>query len=116
MNAFEQVNQIVSMRSDAFDELRIVAKDAKSLSVSEREVITRAADELEMMTRLLLVTNAALIESQQMRIATNEQLVEARKISPPASRKLEVTLFRGTIPINKTASLRACAMPAEKGP
>lgn len=98
MNPFEQVNQIISMRTDSFDELRIVAKDAV-LSVSDRDVLFRAADELKMLTKMLIATSNALIESQQMRLATNEQLIEARKTVPPPARKLEMTLYRGTVPL-----------------
>src|SRR5262249_42941903 len=63
--------------TDTFDELRIIAKDGGRLSTTDRDVIRRAADELQQVSRLLVSTQAALIEAQQRQIATNERLLQA---------------------------------------
>lgn len=49
MNPFE-------LRDDTFDVLRIIAKDARGLPSSDREVIRSAADELEQVYRALHAT------------------------------------------------------------
>lgn len=65
--------------TDTFDELRIIAKDCTGLKGNDRAVIARAADEMEQTLRVLIATNAALIESQQRRIALNDQLLDMKR-------------------------------------
>ena len=64
--------------TDAAEELRIIAKDAV-LAAYDREAIRRAADELDNTERMLIATQQALIESQALRIATNEMLLDAKR-------------------------------------
>lgn len=71
--------EAVRAGSDTFDELRIIAKDARGLASDDRAVIVRAADELEHAWRTLVATQAQLIEQQHRRIAVNEQLITARQ-------------------------------------
>lgn len=82
--------------SDTQEELRIIAKDAP-LAANDRAVLTRAAEELELLQRHLILTNAALIESQQRQIATNEQLLAARKLMPKPIEPIWITLFSGKV-------------------
>lgn len=63
---------------NTFDELRIIAKDAP-LKSDDREVLRRAANELEEALRFILVQNAYVIETQQHFLAVNDQLLAARK-------------------------------------
>jgi hypothetical protein len=69
--------------NDTFDELRIIAKDGGRLDPTDRAVIARGADELETVYRLLISTQAALIEAQQRQIATNERLIELTRRGMP---------------------------------
>lgn len=75
---------IISERANAFDDLRIIARDCKSLSVADRALIESAADELETSQRGHLATYTQLLETQQRLIAANEQLIEMRRKQPPA--------------------------------
>lgn len=61
--------------SDTFEELRIIAKDARGMDKIDRDVLRRAADELEDTWRKLAATQADLIESQAKRIALTEQII-----------------------------------------
>lgn len=90
MNPFE-------LRDDTFDVLRIIAKDARGLPPSDREVIRSAADELEQVYRALHATQLELLESQARRIATNEQLIEARKVNPAPDRTLWHPIYSGPL-------------------
>jgi len=63
---------------DTFDVLRIIAKDARGLPSADRETIRTAADELEICRQMIIGLQTALIESNQRRIATNDQLIESR--------------------------------------
>lgn len=82
--------------SETQEVLRIIAKDAR-LESADRVVIQCAADELDQLQRALIVTNTALIESQQRQIATNEQLIEARRAAPKPNTPIWVTLWSGRI-------------------
>lgn len=83
---------------DTHEELRIIAQDADArLSAIDRQIIARAADEMEHYLRLLIVTQAELIESQQRRIATNDQLMAARKLMPKPIEPIWITLFSGKV-------------------
>jgi hypothetical protein len=69
--------------SDIFDELRIIAKDARGLPTTDREVLVRAADELENAYRMLVSTQACLIESQARQIALNDALLGIKRAANP---------------------------------
>lgn len=79
MNIFEQIHQTATMRTETFDELRIIGQDALSLPAADRRRIAQAAEELETAYKLLVKIQCELIESNQARIATTEQLIEARR-------------------------------------
>ena len=64
------------MCDDVFEELRVIASDADSLSAADREVLRAAADEYDDTVRKLVWVNAKFIESQQIRIALNERLID----------------------------------------
>lgn len=70
--------------TDIFDELRIIANDARGLPSADRETIKRAAEELEQVSAALVLTQAHLIKEQRRRIAVNEALLDLRqKIAKP---------------------------------
>lgn len=64
--------------SDTFEELRIIAKDARGMDKIDRDVLRRAADELEDYAKQLVETQARLIESQDRHIALNERLISVK--------------------------------------
>lgn len=70
--------------TDTFEELRILAKDGGRLTALDRELLARAADELEYACRELIASQQAVIESQQQRIATTERLIELQKPKAPS--------------------------------
>lgn len=78
------------------DELRIIAKDAM-LESADRAVLVQAAAEMEWFQSALIETQAALIQSQQRQIATNEQLIAARKSAPKPIDPIWTTLFSGPV-------------------
>lgn len=82
--------------SDTQDELRIIAKDAH-LDTTDRAVLDRAAAELEWFQRALIQTQAALIEAQQRQIATNEQLLAARRLAPKPNDPIWVKFYSGPL-------------------
>lgn len=61
------------------EELRILARDGGRLDSDDRRLLALAAEQHESLARQLIAVQAALIESQQQRIALNEQLLELRK-------------------------------------
>lgn len=65
--------------NEASTELRIVAADARGLSTADRACIKEAADEYDAIWRELIRIQEALIDSHQQRIATNDQLIQARR-------------------------------------
>ncbi len=81
------------------DELRIIAKDAK-LEHADRAMLAQAASEMEWLQKTLSETQAALIQSQQRQIATNEQLIEARKAAPKPVDPIWTTVFSGRLILN----------------
>lgn len=62
--------------SDTFDELRFVTERLKP---TECAIVDQAIDEFELLQRDYLLLQAQLIESNQMRIALNDQLIAMRK-------------------------------------
>ena len=78
---FVTTSRIINERSNAFDDLRIIATGDGKLDTPAREILAAAADELEATLRTLVLTQAALIETQQRLIAVNDQLISARKSS-----------------------------------
>ena len=76
---FLTVNRVIAEPVNTFDELRIIAHDAKHLSAVDRDAIRRGADELESAQRVLLVTHVQLLETQHQLIAVNDQLIQRTK-------------------------------------
>lgn len=72
--------------TDTLDVLRILAKDGGRLTSTDREMLTRAADELEYATKELIAMQAHVIEIQQQRIALGETVARMRA---EAERKLQ---------------------------
>lgn len=80
--------------TDIVEELRVMAKDGGHLTLQDRQVIARAAEIVEEMTK----TQAALIESQAMRIALNDRLLglvneRNAKALAPISARCEWTMW-----------------------
>ena len=69
----------MNMRTDAFDDLRIIARDHKALSDTERGMIEAAADELEASQRGHVLTYSRLIEAQAKLIAVTDRLLDAKR-------------------------------------
>ena len=61
------------------DELRIIAKDGGRLSLVDRQIIAGAADTIDHLARLLVETQAELIEAQAKRIAMHERLADQNR-------------------------------------
>ena len=76
---FVVTSAILAEHSNAFDELRILAKDEPQLSKESRETIRNAADELEAAQRSLVLCHAELIETRNRLIASNDQMIALRK-------------------------------------
>ena len=76
---FIVTSAILAEHSNAFDELRILAKDEPQLSAESRETIRNAADELEAAQRSLVLCHAELIETRNRLIASNDQMISLRK-------------------------------------
>ncbi len=64
------------------EELRIIAKDGH-LASADRAVLSRGADELDMMFRQIMADNAALIEMNRHLVAKTERIIELQKIAAP---------------------------------
>ena len=76
---FAVTSQILGEQSNAFDDLRIIARDRKGLSSTDKMLLEAAANELETAHRAHLITHIQLIETQQRLIAVNDQLIAARR-------------------------------------
>jgi hypothetical protein len=70
---------IMNEQTNAFDDLRIIARDRKELSVSERGMIEAAANELEESHKAHIITYARLIETQGRLMATNDRLIDVMR-------------------------------------
>lgn len=68
--------------TDSIDILRIIALDGGRLDSADRAAIAEAANEFEMMQRMLLATHADLIEANAQRIALAERLAERERPKP----------------------------------
>lgn len=76
---FQATAHILAEPSNMSDEVRIIATDSGRLTANDRQVLLLAAEELEHAYKLLIATQAALIESQQQRLALNDALMDARR-------------------------------------
>lgn len=94
---FVTTSRICSEQSNTFDLVRIIAKDTKGLPESDRDILRSAADELETAYRALISAHQQLSESQQRQIATNEQLIAARKAAPKPMTPIWTTIFSGPL-------------------
>lgn len=75
---FQTVNRVLNEPSNGFDDLRIIARDQKSLTSQERQLIKDAADELETSQKTLIQIYSQLVETQQKLIAVNDQMIAIR--------------------------------------
>lgn len=83
--------------SEALEHLRIIAADAKGLAATDRAIIRHAADEFEALQRQLLVTQEQLLHAQARRIATNDQLLSARRRLANPHVPMSITLYAGPL-------------------
>lgn len=83
MNSFALVQSIINEPSLPQDELRIIAKDVKALSVDERASLVRAADEIENIVRAYHAMHRDMIETQAALTATRERLAEVTRVTFP---------------------------------
>ena len=85
--------------TEALDDLRIIAKDARGLPSEDRAALVRAADELEAAQRALIATNLALIESQARRIALNDVLIDIKRsaLTPPPQQGVQFSGIFGWV-------------------
>lgn len=100
---FMTINKVLTEESNGFDDLRMIAKDQKFLSVQERHLIKSAADELEISQRTLVQVYGQLVETQQKLIAVNDKLIAANRS------KASVMSFPGlqmTIGLDLTKGIR----------
>ena len=74
---FLTISRVLGEPVNGFDDLRIIARDSRSLSATERGLIEAAADELEFSQRAHMATLAQLLEAQQRLIAVNDRLIAA---------------------------------------
>ncbi len=72
---FTTVSRAASEPVNAFDDLRVIAKDGGRIDAFVRDRLNAAADELEQAQLLLISTQRALMESQAARIALNDRLI-----------------------------------------
>jgi hypothetical protein len=71
--------RVMNERPNAFDDLRIIARDKRELSATERAMIETAADELEESQKAHILTYAQLIEAQGKLIAVTDRLIDTVK-------------------------------------
>lgn len=71
--------------TDHPDILRIIAQDGGRLDSADRARIAEAAEEFERTHRMLVQTQAALIEANAHRIALNEALLAHKARAKPMS-------------------------------
>ena len=78
MSAFLDTFAVMADTPNGFDELRIIAQDAR-LSVQDKSTLYRCADEWEKHQKDLVMAYAKLIETNQMLLAQQERLMEIAK-------------------------------------
>ena len=78
MSAFLDTFAVMADTPNGFDELRIIAQDAR-LSVQDKSTLYRVADELEKYQKDLVIVYGKLIEANQMLLAQQERLIEITK-------------------------------------
>lgn len=100
-SSFSVINRIISEPSNSYDELRIIAKDEKRLSRSDRDCLIDAAENIERLQGALIETSKKLIETEQKLSAVNDQLADAnKKISPEKYRTFpNMSARSGPIPM-----------------
>ncbi len=76
---FVTVNQVLSEPTSISDDLRIMAKDCHGLKPIDREVMIKAADDLEQAHRSIAALYAGLIERDQLIAAQQDQLLTMRR-------------------------------------
>lgn len=76
---FAATSEIIAEVSNAFDDVRIIARDRKSLSAADKAHLETAADELETSQKTCVALYMQLLEANQKLIAVNDQLIAARR-------------------------------------
>lgn len=67
------MNRVLNEPSNGYDDLRIIAKDNRHLSPMERQLLSSAADELEMTSGVLVKMYAELVEARARLVAIAER-------------------------------------------
>jgi hypothetical protein len=67
------ISNVLNEVTHSYEDLRIIAKDNRDLSASERERISIAADELEFSYRNFAILYAELVEAKARLVAVNER-------------------------------------------
>jgi hypothetical protein len=81
--------------TDLTDDLRIIATETGRLSIADRAMIARAANDLEMAIHHAISLNAQLIEANGHRIALSDQLIAERRKAAPAQDALPWSMSTG---------------------
>jgi hypothetical protein len=79
---FITTNRVISEPSASSDVVRIIAGELRG---EDKKSLLAAADEMEMLHRVLLLTSLELIEARQKLIAVGDQLIAARKAALPSA-------------------------------
>lgn len=79
MSICDKIHETIMMRPDTSDELTILAKDAAGLTKAERELVTRAADEMRDWHRYISRVQADLHEANAHRVAMSEKIAEMQR-------------------------------------
>ena len=91
MNAFSDTALVMAETPNGFDELRIIAQDA-ALSKQDKATLVRCADEWEGHQKDLVMAYAKLIETNEMRKAQSELLIEIKRTQQVQFSKIEGTI------------------------
>src|ERR1700679_1640560 len=95
---------VINEPAFGFDDLRIIADSGKRLDASTRRMIVAAADEFEATWRTLIMTQHALIEEQQRRIALNDRLIEVLRKQPPPPAVVITAQWKGETVVCRAVS------------
>jgi len=79
MNPFADTHNILSEMTNPVDDIRIIARDIKSIPAMSRELLENAANEYEKLQELFLNVHTQLIETQRKLNASSERVVELDK-------------------------------------
>lgn len=96
-----QIAAVLSEPTFVADELHILARDAKGLKAGERDLIRRAADELDIAHRTIATIYERWQEQQRMLTAVSDRLIAANAAAAKAHRTIfpTLTLSLGPVPM-----------------